>query len=465
MSDDERMGSGTSVRGEVASEDRRGSSTPAVTLKYTQRFGCIGPACEDHCCYFWRVDIDKRTYDRMALATPFAPDATRERYRKAIRVHKPKKKREPERYSMKMRSDNACCPMLESDGLCHIHAVFGESYLSDTCALYPRKFQNLEGTTEVSAVASCPEASRQLLLHADATDEVPFDLKELGRQPPTHNMDLRDIRPYWRLMTRIRNFVIEEILRDESQSVRERLFAMIWFAKRTSSVLRKDNYDQDHSAVDREIAMLSDPKVRAEIGRRFGALETPSALVLLLARELVRPNVPKSSVRPKFGRLIEGVFKSYQDLDMLVSLGDDDSTLSKHIQSLDGVQAEYRERRDRTLARAAERVDQYFKNFAIYYWYNRNVTEAPDLMTFLIRLLAQMACQRFLLFSHPKVVGALKGDVDEGTFQTALDEAAVDVFYNVGRFMEHGTLLTSLEKALAQRQLNSLAGAVYLLKF
>jgi len=439
----------------------------AVTLNYTKRFGCIGPDCEDHCCYFWRVDIDKNTYEKMKYASQFAPQATRERYKKAIRVHKPKKKKELPRYTMRMVEGSANCAMLEPNGLCHIHAVFGEKFLSDTCALYPRKFTHVAGRVEVSAVASCPESCRKLLLAEDATEEVSFDLKVLGRPVPKTHLDLRDIRPYYRSMLEIRDFVIRNILRDKEQTVRQRLFNMIWFAKRTSGILREDNYDQDTAAVDKEKAMMASPAVRGEIAKRFAKLETPSALVMILARQLVRPNIPKTHMRPKFNRLISGVFGTYDDLGKLVGLTEEETRKAKYAGSLEGVWKEYTTRRDLTLKRAQARVDQYLVNYAVYYWYNRHVSEAPNLMTFLLRLVAEMACQKFLLFSHPKVLAAIRaGDaMDDATFQTQLDEAAVESFYNVSRFMEHGTIITSLEKALEGRQLNSLAGAVYLLKF
>ncbi len=459
----------TTVRGEGVDprqSDGVAGSGEAITLTYTDRFGCIGPDCEDHCCYFWRVDIDKRTYDKMNIAMAFAPGATRDRYRKAIRVHKPKKKRDRERYTIKMSPETGCCPMQEPTGLCHIQAVFGASYLSDTCALYPRKFVRLGDRMEVTAVASCPEVSRQLLLFDDATEEVPFDIASVGRRVPQQNMDLRDVRPYLRMMLECRDFVVK-LLRDESQTVRQRLFHMIWFAKRTSAILRKDNFDQDVSAVEREMAMLSNPAVRREIGERFTSLETPSGLVIILARQLVHPELPATSIRPKFRKLIHGVFSSYDDLSRLVSLSEAEWRKSNHMRSLEGVFKEYATRRDMTLSRAQARVDQYLRNVAIYYWYNRNVVEAPDLMTFLLRLLTEMACQKFLLFSHPKVLAALnQGDaMDDEAFVKELDEAAVECFYNVGRFMEHGSLITSLERALDKRGLRSLAGAVYLLKF
>jgi len=32
--------------------------------RYMERFRCIGPACEDTCCAWWGISVDRRAYDR-----------------------------------------------------------------------------------------------------------------------------------------------------------------------------------------------------------------------------------------------------------------------------------------------------------------------------------------------------------------------------------------------------------------
>jgi hypothetical protein len=81
--------------------------------------------------------------------------------------------------------------------------------------------------------------------------------------------------------------------------------------------------------------------------------------------------------------------------------------------------------------------------------------EAPDLMVHTLRLLGILAIFKFALFSHPSL-----RDDDKG-----LDAAAVEVLYLEARYLEHSSLLTDLENALAEGNLRSLAGAIYLIRF
>ena len=36
-----------------------------LSTRYMDRFGCIGPDCEDHCCWGWKVLVDKNTYENI----------------------------------------------------------------------------------------------------------------------------------------------------------------------------------------------------------------------------------------------------------------------------------------------------------------------------------------------------------------------------------------------------------------
>lgn len=51
--------------------------------------------------------------------------------------------------------------------LCKIHSGLGEEYLSDTCALYPRIMNIIDGKLERSATTSCPEIARLALLNPE----------------------------------------------------------------------------------------------------------------------------------------------------------------------------------------------------------------------------------------------------------------------------------------------------------
>ena len=57
------------------------------------------------------------------------------------------------------------CPMLSGDGLCRIQTEFGEIFLPNICAAYPRIAHTIDGIEEKALALSCPEAARLVLLN------------------------------------------------------------------------------------------------------------------------------------------------------------------------------------------------------------------------------------------------------------------------------------------------------------
>jgi lysine-N-methylase len=71
-------------------------------------------------------------------------------------------------------STGACC--FHDNGLCSIQAELGESYLSPTCATYPRNINEVNGQQEASAVLSCPEVARLAILNPKGIEFVYNDV-------------------------------------------------------------------------------------------------------------------------------------------------------------------------------------------------------------------------------------------------------------------------------------------------
>jgi lysine-N-methylase len=445
------------------------------TFRYMSRFGCIGPACEEHCCGGWQVDVDKKRVDTLKLAAGTA-GSDRERIRTAFKkrpeMPQPtgKKRRsgpKPEAFVMKMdRQGN--CVLLEPDRRCHIHATLGAHMLPDVCAVYPRRLVKIGQSTQLTASVSCPELARQVLLHDDAVDRIPLDREMLPRKMVHYKVDTRDIRPYLRLMPDVRGFAWK-LLNEESRPFNHRLFALTLFAHRTKTSLANRTGEGDLDAVREEVRRLDDPAVLDEIGRRFDAIETPALPVLLVARELVRGDVIGQR-NPGFRRLVHEAFDTYATVD-LRSMRDRSSSANEAMTA--AIQADYLARRDRALSLARPRIDRYLRNFTLHSWVHHVQTEAPDLMVFSLRLLVHLAAVRFLFFSHPKLHRwftehpadhPASGDF-VGEFEAACDEAIVEVVRKLGRYIDHSRLITTLEKRLTERQMGNLAGAVHLIKF
>jgi lysine-N-methylase len=138
-----------------------------------ERFRCIGPACEDTCCAWWGISVDRSAYERFR-----AIGDERERRRILSKLTLKPEGSALDYASFDMNPATGCCHMLGEDGLCTIQAKHGETMLPSTCATYPRRVNAEGGTLEISAALSCPEAARLALLHGDACEIVAVD--EIG---------------------------------------------------------------------------------------------------------------------------------------------------------------------------------------------------------------------------------------------------------------------------------------------
>lgn len=455
------------------------------TMRYMTRFGCIGPACEEDCCHGWRIDVDEAHYHRLQTAAAFAPRDFAKKLQSAFRVLPSEKKRQRPRFIIKQEKVGRC-PMLDEQGWCLVHKNFGFDMLPHVCAIYPRKLRTVGADLELSATASCPEVARKLLLDADAVDVVPLDRESIARKVLQEGVDPRDTRPFFRALIAVRNAFME-LMQDTSLPYDERWFLVAWFAKRTQTILKKGQAHGDLSPVERELALIARPDVRAAILQRYERLETPATLALLVARAIARPH-KKANMRPRWSELVNTVTGSYVRLRELLPASDDEAEYDRAALEAQGsagqqlatgeVWTEYQRRRDRVLGEpvARARAEQYFRNYTVHTFFHRLATEEADVMSYILRTLAQQASMKFLFFSHPRVQAALDawgaspgegGDAAaaEAALVRELDATAADVFYQVARHSEHGVLLSWLAKMLAQQGWFSLAGAVYLIRF
>ncbi len=139
----------------------------------------------------------------------------------------------------------ARCPFFSQDSLCTIHRDYGESYLSGTCANYPRISRRIDGLIEKPLVLSCPEAARLVLL---APDLLPGYRKCEGRRGydrlltiPTSltRPDLAAMRYVWE----IRELCLLLLL-DRVYDLWERLFLLGMFCKKLAALIEGGSVDQ-----------------------------------------------------------------------------------------------------------------------------------------------------------------------------------------------------------------------------
>lgn len=104
------------------------------------RFSCRGGECELTCCMEWKIAVDEETWAVWRQNKEIPADCTK--MIDGSRVIKLK--------------DNHKCPFLLEDGLCSLVKKYGESYISDTCHIFPRQVNDFGDRKECSLVCCCP---------------------------------------------------------------------------------------------------------------------------------------------------------------------------------------------------------------------------------------------------------------------------------------------------------------------
>ncbi|MDD3253216.1 MAG: flagellin lysine-N-methylase [Lachnospiraceae bacterium] len=105
---------------------------------YYDNFHCIADQCPLTCCQEWKIYVDDDTLARwktLAIA-----DAVT--YREGERV-------------IGLTPEHRC-PFLNDQKLCKLVLTYGDSVLSETCAVFPRQIHVRNGVTEYSLAACCP---------------------------------------------------------------------------------------------------------------------------------------------------------------------------------------------------------------------------------------------------------------------------------------------------------------------
>lgn len=194
--------------------------------QYMQQFSCIGSDCEDSCCIGWKVTVDEDTYKKykksrdLELKPLFKNKVTRQRSNPCSSS-----------YAKIKMEDGRRCSFLSEENLCRVQLKLGEEYLSNTCTVYPRAINSINGVIEKSATTSCPEVARLALLNPNGIDFAEIEeptstpgsiVKQLKTDGP--KMDNNPQKYFWEL----RIFSIQ-VIQDRSYTLAERLIILGMF--------------------------------------------------------------------------------------------------------------------------------------------------------------------------------------------------------------------------------------------
>ena len=180
-----------------------------IKTKIYDRFRCIADQCPMTCCRGWAIRADGGIYEKWKSREETSYLCEQVTFRKEDGENI---------YHMKADSCKACV-MLDEKGLCEIVKRHGDEYLSDTCASFPRKHNQItilpEDETEERVVldeysmsGACPAV---LALIQELEDDVVLDIPEKCRENHDFPMEYQVRNAVIKLMQK-REYALEDRL-------------------------------------------------------------------------------------------------------------------------------------------------------------------------------------------------------------------------------------------------------------
>ncbi len=224
---------------------------------YTKSFRCLGSHCDDNCCRAWEVPIEQAAYERYQRDPSLQPHL--KEYFTLLGQNGSEG-----RYALIKLTPQSTCPFLSVEGLCRLQQQYGEAYLAEVCANYPRNPHRVDGLLERPLSLSCIEAARLVLFNPNLLPQ-----NETGRSPYGRLLRLPDqavpqngnkFRYFWE----VREFCLT-LIQDRTYPLWQRLFLLGMFCKRLGELLAERQFVWVAKLLHDYSEIVSSGRLRAEL--------------------------------------------------------------------------------------------------------------------------------------------------------------------------------------------------------
>jgi lysine-N-methylase len=171
----------------------------------------------------------------------------------------------------------------------------GESFLSYTCATYPRIVASIDGVVETSLALSCPEAARIVLLTPDLLSPAP---EPRNWAPASNDAPENNSPQTWFLAIRE---VALAVVRNRAYPLWQRMFLLGVFCRRLDSIAKGELQRSVPLFLDDFEAAVASGALRASMETLPVDRKAQLDVVLRLAGLMLH----KSNVRPRFVECIQ----------------------------------------------------------------------------------------------------------------------------------------------------------------
>ena len=190
---------------------------------YIKDFRCVGGSCEDNCCGYWQIHIDKKTFEKYEN---IQDEEMKKFVNENIFVREKCNTLKNDYGQIRLGRDKVC-PFLNNKNYCSLQVKLGEEYLSNVCTVFPRVINKIDDCYEMSLDVSCIEAARLLLLKEEgiefSEDEITIGKHFLTFNIDTNSEEVKDTN--YKYIKEIREVSIK-IIKNRNYSLSERLYML-----------------------------------------------------------------------------------------------------------------------------------------------------------------------------------------------------------------------------------------------
>lgn len=141
-----------------------------VKPKYYDEFKCIADQCPNSCCIDWKVDVDKKSFQR------YRKVSGKIKQKMSECISRNRNKDADDKHYAKIKLDaQGRCSFLNQDNLCEMYIELGEQSMCTVCKTYPRRLYQFGKIYERSLTISCPEVARLVLSQTEPLEFILID--------------------------------------------------------------------------------------------------------------------------------------------------------------------------------------------------------------------------------------------------------------------------------------------------
>ncbi len=185
--------------------------------QYFDYFKCVADKCEDTCCRFWQVELDRESFDEVSRFNNIKIKGRKDQ-------------------AVILPCKNGGCPFLEDSLLCSLHKEVGHDRLPRTCRLYPRFINTFGGYEEQGLSFSCPTAAR--LIYSN-----PLRLIEEENEAPITSYTEVDANLFSAIL-KIRS-VILEYLRNTEDKLETAVGRLLAYSEKADRIIKEKDTESE----------------------------------------------------------------------------------------------------------------------------------------------------------------------------------------------------------------------------